>query len=127
MGAIVGNNKNTGDNRLVGTTAEKQKKLEKERRNKRDREIYKNAQAQWKEERTKIDGMDQQQLHDYIKKGIDENLLDNDRIGMLTMKINPWEYALISLTKSILGYKSIRQAITKLCLYRVNIWTGDEK
>ncbi|MFW9651205.1 hypothetical protein V3H25_22540 [Vibrio parahaemolyticus] len=69
--------------------------------------------ADWKAEKSKIDGMSSGELKAYLESS-ESNAFD-PRVGLHSMKINPHEHAVIKLAMEITGARSSRELFVKHC------------
>ncbi|MGL1089177.1 hypothetical protein [Vibrio vulnificus] len=72
--------------------------------------------ADWKTEKSKIDGMNPEELEAYIESS---NAFD-PRVGLHSMKINPHEHAVIKLAMELTGARSSRELFVKHCKEVIN-------
>ncbi|MFA0611988.1 hypothetical protein [Vibrio sp. 10N.222.49.B4] len=69
--------------------------------------------ADWKKEKSKVDGMSAKELGSYLESS-EGNAFD-PRVGLHSMKINPHEHAAIKLAMEIVGARSSRELFVKYC------------
>ncbi|EIE1227828.1 hypothetical protein LCX39_004247 [Vibrio vulnificus] len=74
--------------------------------------------ADWKTEKSKIDGMSPEELEAYIESS-EGNAVD-PRVGLHSMKINPHEHAVIKLAMELTGARSSRELFVKHCKEVIN-------
>ena len=81
----------------------------------------------WKAEKSVIDGIDGNELNDYIVEHV-ANMADN-RCGIHSMKINPYELAIIKKAMEIEGSRSSRELFINYCksIVKGNTKSNDDK
>lgn len=81
----------------------------------------------WKAEKSVIDGIGGDELNDYIVEHV-ANMADN-RCGIHSMKINPYELAIIKKAMEIEGSRSSRELFINYCksIVKGNTKSNDDK
>lgn len=81
----------------------------------------------WKAEKSVIDGIGGNELNDYIVEHV-ANMADN-RCGIHSMKINPYELAIIKKAMEIEGSRSSRELFINYCksIVKGNTKSNDDK
>ena len=69
----------------------------------------------WTTEKEKIDSLSSEGVDHYLSQAIDEERQHKTRVGAHTMKINPYEYALIKKAMEWQGARSSREFYIGLC------------
>ncbi|OED68885.1 hypothetical protein A165_02470 [Vibrio tasmaniensis ZS-17] len=92
-------------NQIESETKQKTQAIQKKHREK--------YLADWKSEKSKIDGMSSEELDVYLELS-EDNAFD-PRVGLHSMKINPHEHAMIKLAMEITGARSSRELFVKHC------------
>lgn len=85
--------------------AEKRKAIQKKHR---DRYL-----ADWKHEKSVIDGLSGRELNEYVNEH-EGNSID-PRVGLHSMKINPYELAVVKQAMEIVGARSSRELFVNHC------------
>lgn len=67
----------------------------------------------WKQEKALIDDMDNEALRQYLSEQQERTI--DPRVGLHSMKINPFEHALIKLAINVSGSRSSRELFVNYC------------
>lgn len=91
--------------------------IEKQRLKNREyqKENRKQHLSHWITEKEKVDSLSSEGVDHYLSQAIGEERQHETRVGAHTMKINPYEYALIKKAMERQGAKSSREFYIGLC------------
>ncbi|MGR6863183.1 hypothetical protein ACU5EH_24270 [Aliivibrio salmonicida] len=112
---------NTTEREALSSPSEIRAQLEAEAKQKTQAIQKKNREkylADWKTEKANIDGMNSSELTDYINQTAEQAV--EPRVGLHSMKINPYELAVIKIAMELSGARSSRELFVKHCKEIIN-------